>query len=219
VAAATIGVGLLYLLVGPNWANDAYATKGSQNAFLIACLAAVTGGSYLGATLERPRVVRALAAKELRSYQLALSAGPASRFGANTQEVDALLDRLRTLPLATWDRAAATYAATRGTPWAAQTYQIMRSITQRGQELGEFKAEGTYLQRVRDEATEVGLAAGSGQESPATDEAVSGARVDAGVAMVFAIAAKPYMPQASLVHLWRPFEQQIPLGTTTTLWS
>jgi hypothetical protein len=197
VAGAAIGVGLLFILVGPNWANAHYDTTGSRDAFIIAALAAIAGGTYLGATLERPRRL-------------------AEKLAENTREVDALVGRLRTLPLSTWDDLAAAYAAAARTRWVDQSAEIFRNVFDFGAGDGERKARHAHMTRAAGKAIDVArVASAASLGAPATAEGVTQARIHAAVSMAMAVAAKPFLTDQGLAFLWRPFDQLLPLGSVT----
>lgn len=195
VAGVAVGVGLLFVLVGPNWANADYNTTGSRDAFIIAALAAIAGGTYLGATLERPRRW-------------------AKGLAGNTREVDALLGRLRTLPLSTWDDLAAAHNAAARTPWVSQSAEILRNIFEFGAGDGERKARYAHMTRAVGKAIdEARLACAASPGAPATAEGVAQARIDAAVSMAMAVAAKPFLTEEGLALLWRPFDKLLPFAS------
>ena len=206
IAVFAILFGLYYLLPGVDWGTGQTTSNEPSTAAVILLLAGVAGGTFIGAAVERP-------AKERISRHLALNARHGARFGANTRQVEALFDRLRTESLATWDALAAAHEGALATSWAGQRSEILQNIFRLGFERGEFSGRKAYLDRAGAEAVEVAVAASAGSPGdPPPSESVVQVRASAAVAMAVAVAARPYVKDSTLDLLWRPFQWLLPFA-------
>jgi hypothetical protein len=216
MAGAVIGFGLWFVFGGPNWTDADYGTTGPRDGLIIAALAAVAGGTYTGATLERPRVHRADLMRQAVSTYVARNMIP-DIFGPNTIEVRGLFQRMGTMPVISFDDLVNARDAALKTPWATQFSEILRGILQ-GIQPDELNTRNKYLQETGAAAASAGRSVSLVSRGGAPADMITAkARMDTAVDLALAVAAKPYVSEHDLRCLWQPFEEHLPLSVAAPL--